>query len=185
VLGGIQDSSGIWVRWMTTTAAPDKRHAMSGHNEGGSGAGQPRLPRGKPGGGFLSQYKPDQGKATRTGTFVGLAVLVVWGGKFVNDHLTGYQGDEAWQLLITPGIAILFAVVMGALAWRVAYVNRKSSDFMIATEGEMKKVSWATKDEVIGSTKVVILFTVLLAVLLFVVDLFFQFFFSWINVLKA
>jgi preprotein translocase subunit SecE len=56
---------------------------------------------------------------------------------------------------------------------------------MIATEGEMKKVSWSTKNEIIGSTKVVIMFTVLLALVLFVVDLAFQTMFSSIGVLKT
>jgi len=56
---------------------------------------------------------------------------------------------------------------------------------MIATEGEMKKVSWSTRHEVVGSTKVVIMFTLLLAVALFVVDLVFQRAFSWIGVLKT
>ena len=49
----------------------------------------------------------------------------------------------------------------------------------------MKKVSWSSKREVIGSTKVVILFTVLLGVLLFVVDVLFQTLFKNIGVLKT
>ena len=60
-----------------------------------------------------------------------------------------------------------------------------SCDFLIATEGEMKKVSWSTRREVIGSTKVVVLFTFLLAVLLFVVDFTFKTMFTLINVLKT
>jgi len=56
---------------------------------------------------------------------------------------------------------------------------------MIATEGEMKKVSWSTRRELIGSTKVVIMFTIFLAVLLFFVDLGFQELFSRIGVLKV
>jgi len=135
--------------------------------------------------GPLSQYKRDQGKITRTSTFVGLGLLIAWGAKFLNDRLAGYLGDEAWRLMITPGIPILVAVVLGVVAWRMAFVSRKSSDFMIATEGEMKKVSWSSKSEVIGSTKVVITFTLLLAVLLFVVDLIFQRLFTWIGVLKV
>ncbi len=149
---------------------------------GGSGGDIPS-PR-RPAGGFLTQYKPDQGKAIRTGTFVGLGLLIVWGAVSVKDQLTFYEGDEAWRLLITPGIPILVAVVLGALAWRVSFVSKKSSDFMIGTEGEMKKVSWSTKREVIGSTKVVIMFTFMLALLLFGVDLVFQTAFQWIGVLK-
>ena len=49
----------------------------------------------------------------------------------------------------------------------------------------VKKVNWSTKREVIGSTKVVILFTFLMAAMLFAVDLIFQNFFNWIGVLKA
>ena len=133
----------------------------------------------------MTQYKPDQGRATRTGTFVGLALLIAWGAKFLNDRLAGYQGDEWWNLLITPGAAIAALVVFGAIAWRLSFVKRGPSDFMIATEGEMKKVSWSTRREVIGSTKVVILFTVLLAALLFVVDLVFQWLFQQLGVLKV
>ena len=88
-------------------------------------------------------------------------------------------------MLITPGIPIALAVVLGVIAWRLTFVSRKSSDFMIATEGEMKKVSWSSKREVIGSTKVVILFTVLLALFLFVVDFAFQVFFKSVGVLKV
>ena len=68
--------------------------------------------------------------------------------------------------------------------WLVG-VNRKACDFLIATEGEMKKVSWSTKNELWGSTKVVIFFTLLMALLLFIVDLFFLFVFSAIGVLKG
>ena len=135
--------------------------------------------------GFLTQYKPEQGKATRTGTFVGLGLLVAWGAYFLWDRLQVYEGDEIWQLLVTLGIPIAVAVVIGTLAWRVSFVSRKSGDFMIATEGEMKKVSWSSKREVMGSTKVVILFTVLMAVSLFVVDIAFQALFKALGVLKT
>ena len=73
---------------------------------------------------------------------------------------------------------------MFAVLWWVTYTSRKSGDFMIATEGEMKKVSWSTRREIIGSTKVVILFTILFAVYLFVVDVVCVFLFSSIGVLK-
>jgi preprotein translocase subunit SecE len=166
-----------------TTTAPSETQHVPERNASGGVVPPPNSARGS--GGWLQQYKPEQGKATRTGTFVGLGLLIAWGAKFLNDRLAVYQGDEAWRLLITPGIPIAFAVVLGVFAWRVTFVNRKSSDFMIATEGEMKKVSWSSKREVIGSTKVVILFTLLLALFLFVVDFAFQVFFKSIGVLKV
>lgn len=136
-------------------------------------------------GGFLSPYKSEQGKNVRWGTFIGLALLVVWGAKHVYDRLMVFEGDEWWRLLITNGIPLAFAVVLGCLVWWGSWVHPGAGDFMIATEGEMKKVSWSTRREVIGSTKVVIVVTVLLATLIFVVDIAFQWFFWSINVLKV
>ena len=111
--------------------------------------------------------------------------MLAWGVKFLYDRLSIYQGDEAWRLLITIGIPIALPVALGAVIWWIVFAHRGTGDFMIATEGEMKKVSWSSRSEVIGSTKVVIMFTALLAILLFVVDLMFQQIFHWLNVLKA
>jgi preprotein translocase SecE subunit len=44
----------------------------------------------------------------------------------------------------------------------------------------MKKVSWSSRKEVVGSTKVVIVATFVLAVLLYGVDLVFIRLFSWL-----
>lgn len=121
----------------------------------------------------------------RWGTFIGLALLVVWGAKHVYDRLIVFEGDEWWRLMITNGIPLVVAVVLGTVAWWASWVHTGAGDFMIATEGEMKKVSWSNRKEVIGSTKVVIVVTVLMAVLIFGVDIVFQWFFWSINVLKV
>jgi preprotein translocase SecE subunit len=163
----------------------------SGRPAGGSGrsgGGTPDAGRGpsgrRPEGGAFRQYKPEQGKATRTGTMVAGGALIAWGAYFIWDRLQIYQGDEWWRLLITTGIPIAFAVIFGGLLWWLSFSNRKSGDFMIATEGEMKKVNWSTRREIIGSTKVVILFTFLMAAYLFLVDIVFQTGFQWFGVLK-
>jgi preprotein translocase subunit SecE len=122
---------------------------------------------------------------TRRGTFIGAGLLIAWGTKFIYDQLSVYQGDQWWNVLVTTGVPVAFLIVFGTLAWRLSFSGRKTGDFMIATEGEMKKVSWSTRKEVVGSTIVVIAFTVLLAGLLFLVDLVFQSLFRWINVLKV
>jgi len=160
--------------------APEAPREGSGRREGGPGD---RRPAAKPG--VFTQYKPEQGKYTRRSTIVGAGLLIAWGAWFIHEQLRPYEGDELWQFGVTLGIPMLFAVVLGVLTWRVVFANRKSSDFMIATEGEMKKVSWSSKGEVIGSTKVVIVFTVLMALLLFFVDVAFQNLFQWIGVLKV
>lgn len=137
------------------------------------------------GGGFFQTYKPEQGRYTRTGTVVGGGAIASWGAWYLYEQLQVFEGDEGWRLLITVGIPLLFAVAVFAVAWYFSFVSTSSSDFMIATEGEMKKVSWSSKREITGSTKVVILFTFFLAVYLFVVDIACQAFFSWIGVLKS
>ena len=49
----------------------------------------------------------------------------------------------------------------------------------------MKKVNWTSRRELIGSTKVVIIFMFLIAFLLFAFDIVFGYLFYFLNVLKS
>jgi preprotein translocase subunit SecE len=72
--------------------------------------------------------------------------------------------------------AVLFVALGLLIFW---LVNKPSvADFMVAAEGEMKKVSWSSKKEIAVSTFVVIVVVILMAVLLGVTDLSFKLFFS-------
>lgn len=165
------------------TTADAERGDKVGGSPGTGTAPRKQRPKGP---GRFSQYKPEQGKWTRWGTFVGACAIIVWGSFFIKGRLASYEGGtQGWHLLITPGIPIAFAVVLGAVAWWISFAHPGAGDFFIATEGEMKKVNWSTRRELIGSTKVVILFTVLLALFLFIADAIFFGFFSWIGVLKT
>ena len=172
----------------TTTTVPEQSPTPPSDGGGESsplGGGFGPAPRPK-GPGRFTQYKPEQGRTTRIGTLVGAGALIAWGGIFINNRLTGYEDVEQWWgLMITPGIPILFVVVFGIVAWWLTFSNQTCSEFMIGTEGEMKKVNWSSKREIIGSTKVVILFTLMLAAFLFLFDIVFKFLFSWIGVLKT
>lgn len=173
-----------------TTTTPEPSPTLGSGGSGGgafppSGGGSGPAPKPK-GPGRFTQYKPEQGRTTRIGTLVGAGAIIAWGGIFINNHLTGYEDVEQWWgLMITPGIPILFAVVFGAVAWWLTFSNQACSEFMIGTEGEMKKVNWSSRAEIIGSTKVVIMFTLMLAAFLFLFDIAFKFLFSWIGVLKT
>ncbi len=162
----------------------DEKTTQSDRSGGGSGRGGSNTPPSS-GGGFLNNYKPEQGKGTRLGTLIAAGAMVIWGAVFLYDRLAVYQGDEAWRLLVTAGIPLLFCAVAGVAVYWVVFCQRSASDFMIATEGEMKKVNWSSRRELIGSTKVVILFTVLLALTLFLIDFVFQLFFQFIGVLRV
>jgi preprotein translocase subunit SecE len=173
-----------------TAEAPKKAGRRSGSSGDGhgsgdsSGRGAPRPPGGG-GPGPLSQYKPEQGKWTRGLSLVCAGIMVAWGGKYIYDRVQVYNEPGPIGMLLSKGIPLAFVVVFGVLCYWLVYVRRSSSDFMIATEGEMKKVNWSTRREIIGSTKVVILFTALLAALLFLFDILFQFVFRFLGVLKT
>jgi len=119
-------------------------------------------------------YKKGQGKYTRVSTFIAVMVIVVIGAYFLSRTLR-------YSPYLQFGIPTLMVV---ALAWFMFWIlNRpKTADFLIATEGEMKKVSWSTRKEVIGSTKVVIVTTFILAAILAGVDILFTLLFGWIGV---
>lgn len=69
------------------------------------------------------------------------------------------------------------------LYWYVG-VARRPVEFLIASDGEMKKVNWTSYREVKGSTIVVIVATFLIAGILYLVDMGFSFLFSTIGVLE-
>jgi preprotein translocase subunit SecE len=113
-------------------------------------------------------YKRGQGKYTRITTFIAIVALVMIGAVLLSDQLT----LVALSPLVRYGIATVLVLVAAVVMFWV--VNRpQSADFMIATEGEMKKVSWSSRKEVVGSTKVVIITTLILTAILFMVDLLF------------
>ncbi len=126
----------------------------------------------------LEIYKRGQGKYTRTVTFAVGAVIGALIAKYVNNQLAASN----LNVFVQFGVPVAIAVGIAALMYWL--VNRpRSADFMIATEGEMKKVSWSSKREIVGGTKVVIATTLILAMLLWAVDLAFGLFFRWIKVL--
>ena len=81
-----------------------------------------------------------------------------------------------WIATMVPtGLSVVLAALIVWLA------NKPSvADFMIAAEGEMKKVSWSSRQEIAVSTFIVIVVVVFMAVLLGVTDFSFSLFFDWL-----
>ena len=85
------------------------------------------------------------------------------------------------QAGVTGAILLLGSI---AVYWLIGS-NRRSVDFLINTDGEMRKVNWSSKKEIIGSTQVVIVAAFIIAAFLFAIDLSFQQFFQFVGVLES
>jgi len=132
----------------------------------------------------LEFYKKGQGFYTRVGTATGVGILTVLGCNALRLKLGALSLDPQNQAWVKNGIP---TVVLLILAWVIFKVlnSPRVADFMIATEGEMKKVSWSTRKEIITSTKVVLITVFLMATLLAGVDWIFYLFFETIGVLEG
>jgi preprotein translocase subunit SecE len=125
-------------------------------------------------------YKRGQGKYTRVITFVAVVVITVIGAGILSGMFKAYALTA--KPAIRFGVPSLLVLAVAALMFWI--VNRPSSaDFMIATESEMKKVSWSSRKEIIGSTKVVIITTLIMAAVLFGVDMLFTMLFRNLGLL--
>ncbi|MEO1583715.1 MAG: preprotein translocase subunit SecE [Planctomycetota bacterium] len=92
--------------------------------------------------------------------------------------------DVIERIYIQAGIAGVILLSGAVVIYAFVGVRRSAVDFLIATDGEMKKVNWSTRKEVQGSTAVVVIATFLLATGIFFVDSGFSAFFRMINVLQ-
>jgi len=117
-------------------------------------------------------YKPAQGRHARIYTALGLGVVVALG---------------IWRLydaLITSSDPVRFGVPTAAglaLGWLIfrAVQFPPFVEFLIATEAEMNKVSWTSRDDLYRATTVVLTTVMLMAVFLFGVD------WLWSNLLQV
>lgn len=153
--------------------------------QGGAAAQRPAAPR-KAGGGPLLILKPNQGIHVRWGTAIGAGVFALAGAQFVWSQLALLDlGSERVNFYVRTLVPVVMLLAAGyGIYWLVGR-NQRFVEFLIATEGEMKKVNWSTRKEVWGATKVVIVTVFMLAIIIAVVDLAFMVFFGGIGVLKV
>jgi len=123
----------------------------------------------------LNIYKRGQGKYTRLCSAFGAGAIAALGCLQLYRKLQATDLTLWIQTLVPAGLFVILGIL---IFW---IVNKHSiADFMIVSEGEMKKVSWSTRREIAVSTFVVIAVVVMMAVLLGMTDLVFQMFFSWL-----
>lgn len=122
----------------------------------------------------LKIYKRGQGKNARLWTAVVLfAVAAIGCWKL---HLRLQVSENVWIHTLIP--SLVCAGLAGVIYW-ISNIPT-IADFMIAAEGEIKKVSWSSRKEIVNSTVIVIIVVVAMAAGLGVVDLGFRLFFDQI-----
>lgn len=125
-------------------------------------------------------FKPTQGKLARLWTGVGLALLFGAGiYQYYEIYLKGQSGP-----VTQVGIPAALALVFGWIIWRTVQYP-PFADFLIATESEMNKVSWTSREDLHRATVVVLATVFFLALYLFGVDYLWSTLLKWMHVLKV
>jgi preprotein translocase SecE subunit len=108
------------------------------------------------------------------------------GGAALSARLAGVpQPEHMVNPTYLQGAGVGLVMLLGsAITWWFVGARPRTVDFLIATDGEMKKVNWSTRKDVMASTWVVVMWSVLLATGLYMIDLSFASFFKLINLLK-
>jgi preprotein translocase SecE subunit len=124
---------------------------------------------------MMSVYKSGQGKYTRMFTVMGGALMVAIG------CFSLYRVLDAGDVGLAISTFVPVGVFLGLSVLIMWLMNKPTiADFMIAAEGEMKKVNWSTRQEVTVSTIVVISVVIILATLLGVADFVLQLSVTWL-----
>jgi preprotein translocase subunit SecE len=123
-------------------------------------------------------YKPMQGRHARLYTAValgGVLALGLW--RLEHDSLNEYAIHTRY------GVPVLLGLILGWVVFRLVEYP-PFVEFLIATEAEMNKVSWTSKDDLYRATTVVLTTVALVAVFLFGVDQVWLILLQFLGVLK-
>jgi len=124
---------------------------------------------------FFVIYKRGQGKYTRLGSAFGAGLIAAVGCLQLYKKLEASELGLWTETMVPAGLFVALCLLIFYL------VNRRSiADFMISAEGEVKKVSWSSRKEVMVSTSVVIVVVVIMAGLLGSTDFGFRLLFQWL-----
>ena len=120
-------------------------------------------------------YKRGQGKYTRLCSAFGIALIAGLGCLQLYKKLQAGDLGLWVETMVPAGLFVILALLIFWLANKPSLAN-----FMIAAEGEMKKVSWSSRQEIAVSTFIVIIVVISMAVLLGTTDIGFRTFFTWL-----
>jgi preprotein translocase SecE subunit len=127
--------------------------------------------------------RPGLGRAVRTTAYVSIALLTAYGSYAL--YMAPPLASSWWQVVAGPFTlmgkeASLRPILFPALAsfftvMSVVFLilnKERSADFLVETEGEIKKVSWPARKEYVGSAMIVVLVVAIVSGFLHFVDLY-------------
>ncbi len=133
----------------------------------------------------LKIYKKGQGKYTRLTTAAALMVIVGFGCWRIYEMMEGLMiADTSTKLMVQTLVPVLIFAIFGGLVYWLLNKAR-IVDFMVNAEGEVKKVNWSSKHEIMVSTTIVIFTVIFFAVFLGLTDVIFQLLFRGIGLLPS
>ena len=117
-------------------------------------------------------YKPMQGWNARLSTGLAIGAVLLVGVWRVFEGLDGLDlpGTLAGsEFYVRCGVCGLLAAGLAWLSFRLIHYP-PFADFLIATQAEMNKVSWISREDLVRATVVVLITVLLLSVFLFGID---------------
>jgi preprotein translocase SecE subunit len=126
-------------------------------------------------------YRPEDGHASRAICGLTLAALFLWGAysfhewlpeSWRNDPISkalqeslGSEFVLTWGVIASTALAIAF---LYGIFWLINWP--KWVDFLVETEAELKKVSWASRRQVVTESLVVVMTVLILGAYIFGID---------------
>jgi len=111
----------------------------------------------------MAIYKSGQGYWTRIMSATGFGLLTLLGAVWLYRQIYERGGAGVTVQYAAAGAALIFGLAGFLFIYIYCGLKPRSVDFLVATEGEMKKVNWSTRREVMGSTLLVIIISGVIA----------------------
>lgn len=126
-------------------------------------------------------YRAEEGQRARAVIGLALATLALYGAHAFHDWLPenwhralpgiGTVLDDSGQFALSGALLSAGAIAVASLVGIYKLINYpKFVDFLIDTENELKKVSWASKRQVVTESIVVVFCVVLVGAYIFAID---------------
>ncbi len=151
---------------------------------------------------FFGVYRKGQGVYSRTVVGIALGILALFASISLYNALIDLPnlGDNTKIPLVDIGLSwglisgfalfiflgFLICIFVIGLETRIGPVDnsgKKTVEFLIETQGELQKVSWPTRYEIVGSTAVVIVSVIVIGIFILGVDWFVSRIMGYIGVL--